>query len=212
MAQQLLETTSAGVELHGAFSPTELPTILQDIDVARCRVVGCAPLAAGECLAAGVPVLAPRMGGLAEAIRDGVDGLSFEGANHEQLAAALTRLVSEPDLLPRLQSGIEPPRGFATWIDDLEAAYAGMRPGRVDQADNAIPTAVRWVGDQQTHSSLAHINREVCARLGEDPNVNLQVVAMDSDRMRAAAAPHPTSRCATAGRPGSTRTAPAGSR
>ncbi|MCB0873715.1 MAG: glycosyltransferase [Thermoleophilia bacterium] len=186
VAQQLLEIDERGcVELHGAFSPTELPTILQDIDVAALPSVwwDCAPLAAGECLAAGVPVLAPRMGGLAEAIRDGVDGLSFEGANHEQLAAALTRLVSEADLLPRLQSGIEPPRGFATWIDDLEAAYAGMRPGRVDQADNAIPTAVRWVGDQQTHSSLAHINREVCARLEEDPSVNLQIVAMDSDRM-----------------------------
>ena len=38
----------------------------------------CAPLAAAECLAARTPLIVPRLGGLPEAIRDGVDGLTFD--------------------------------------------------------------------------------------------------------------------------------------
>jgi len=154
------------VELYGAYSPSELPKLMRDIDVAALPSVwwDCAPLTAGECLAARVPLLAPQMGGLADAITDGVDGLAFRGGDYEQLAAAIERLVTEDGLLERLQANISAPRGFSAWIDDLEAYYAGQRPGLVTEQPER-PVTVRWVGDQLEGTSLARINREVCSQL-----------------------------------------------
>jgi glycosyltransferase involved in cell wall biosynthesis len=121
-----------------------------------------------------VPVLLPRMGGLAEQARDGVDGLHFAGRDPESLAAAIDRVALEPGLLERLQAGIEPPASFAAHVDDLEAYYAGARP-----AENPLPAgprAVRWIGDHTLQTSLSIINQEVAGRLRDEPGLRVQRV------------------------------------
>lgn len=132
-APRLRALDARGVcELRGAFSTDRLTDVLSGVDVAVLPSMwwDCAPLAAAECLAARVPLVVPRLGGLAEAVRDGVDGLVVEGLDADALAAALDRLAGEPGLLERLQAGIEPPRSFAGYVDELEDCYAGGRPGR----------------------------------------------------------------------------------
>ena len=44
------------------------------------------PLVVLEAFAAGVPVIGSRLGGIAEMVRDGVDGLLFGAGNPEDLA------------------------------------------------------------------------------------------------------------------------------
>lgn len=119
-------------ELRGAFSSEDLESVLAGVDVAVLPSMwwDCAPLAAAECLAARVPLVVPRLGGLAEAVRDEVDGLVVEPLSADALAGALERLAGEPGLLERLQAGIEPPHPFATYVDELETRYAGERSGR----------------------------------------------------------------------------------
>jgi len=179
------------VELCGPFSPSGLPDLLAGVDAAALPSVwwDCAPLTAGECLAARVPVLAPRMGGLAECIEDGVDGLAFDGGDIDGLAAAMDRLASEAGLLETLQSQIQAPRGFGNWVDELERYYAGERPGRVLGA-GPTRTAVRWVGDQDRSTSLARINREVCAQLEADQNFAVERCSLDGGRLQVPL-PHP---------------------
>ncbi|HEV7751514.1 MAG TPA: glycosyltransferase [Baekduia sp.] len=165
------------VELCGKFSPSELPRALGGVDVAALPSLwwDCAPLVAGECLAARVPVLAPRMGGLAEAIRDGVDGLAFDGGDAAGLARAIERLASEAGLLESLQAGIAAPRGFGAYVDELEAYYGGARPSRVTE-EPAV--AVSWVGEHDAPTSLARINRRVTAALAGD-GVTVRAAATD---------------------------------
>jgi glycosyltransferase involved in cell wall biosynthesis/GT2 family glycosyltransferase len=153
------------VELCGAFSPAALPELLAGVDVAVMPSMwwDCAPLMAAECLAGRVPLVVPRLGGLGEAIRDGVDGLFFDALDAGDLARQLDRLVAEPGLLERMQAGIEAPRPFAAYVDELEAYYAGERPSRGAVA-TAAP-AVTWQGDHGLHTSLSHVNNEVTARL-----------------------------------------------
>jgi glycosyltransferase involved in cell wall biosynthesis len=155
------------VELCGPFQPSEIERVLRTVDVAALPSIwwDCAPLAAAECLAAGVPLLAPRLGGLAEAITDGVDGLLFDALDVEDLARCLDRLACEEGLLERLQSGIRPPRPFAEYVDDLEAYYAGERPGRVHDSPGARELEVRWQGDHGLATSLSIINARVVERL-----------------------------------------------
>ena len=58
--------------------------------------------AALEALAAGRPVVASRVGGVDEAVRDGRDALLVEPGDPGSLAAALVRIAREPDLAKAL--------------------------------------------------------------------------------------------------------------
>jgi glycosyltransferase involved in cell wall biosynthesis len=132
--------------LEGTFATSELEQVLAGVDVAVLPSMwwDCAPLAAAECLAGRVPLVVPRLGGLAEAVRDGVDGLVVDPLSVDALAGALERLAGEAGLLERLQAGIEPPHPFATYVDELEAYYVGERPGRPGPS---APLAILAEGD-----------------------------------------------------------------
>jgi glycosyltransferase involved in cell wall biosynthesis len=179
MVKRLRALDTRGVlEIRGKFAAAELPANLAGVDVAALPSLwwDCAPLVAGECLAARVPVLAPRMGGLAEAIRDEVDGLAFDGGDAAGLAAQLQRLCVEPGLLERLQAGIEAPRGFGAYVDELEQYYGGARPSRVVEEPE---TVVAWVGEHDAPTSLARINRSVVAALDGDASLIVRARATD---------------------------------
>jgi glycosyltransferase involved in cell wall biosynthesis len=155
------------VELCGSFSPSEIGGLLRGVDAVALPSMwwDCAPLAAAECLAARTPVLVPRLGGLPEAIRDGIDGLTFDGLDVDDLARTLDRLASEPGLLEQLQAGISEPRAFAAYVDELEAYYGGDRPSHAPGAPSADEIAVRWQGDHGLPTSLSIINDRVSHRL-----------------------------------------------
>jgi glycosyltransferase involved in cell wall biosynthesis len=55
-----------------------------------------------ESMAAGVPVVATRVGGTGEAVVDGISGLLVEPADSAALAASIARLLEDPALAARL--------------------------------------------------------------------------------------------------------------
>lgn len=55
-----------------------------------------------EGMAAGLPVVASRVGGLPELVQPGVTGELFTAGNHEELAAHLKRLLADPGLCQRM--------------------------------------------------------------------------------------------------------------
>ncbi len=172
------------VEIAGAFAPDEIGALLREVDAVVLPSMwwDCAPLAAAECRAARVPLIVPRLGGLPEAVRDGVDGLHFDALDADGLAAAIERLASEPGLLERLQGAVSPPRPFAAYVDELEAYYAGERPSaatRRSEPGTRLP-AVRWQGDHGRHTSLSIVNDQVTARLpGPVQRVRTDGTALD---------------------------------
>ncbi len=72
-----------------------------------------------EALAAGIPVVASRLGVMAEAITDGVNGLLVPPGNVEAWRAALQHLASDPALVARLAEAIQP-------LPTMEAHVAGL--------------------------------------------------------------------------------------
>ena len=56
------------------------------------------PVVLMEALALRVPVIAPRVAGIPELVRDGETGLLFSPAHWEELTACLTRLCADPEL------------------------------------------------------------------------------------------------------------------
>ncbi|HEY0388741.1 MAG TPA: glycosyltransferase [Gaiellales bacterium] len=180
----------AVVEIRGPFTHDQLAERLAEVDVAAVPSLwwDCAPLVVAECLAGGVPVLASRMGGMPDLVRDGVDGLLVDGRDAGDLAAALDRLATEDGLLERLQAGIEPPRAFAAYVDELESIYRGEQTAA--PAAPTTPMTVSWRGDQLRKTSLAGINREVTGRLAGDRAFALERVLRSGEPLDPVL-PHP---------------------
>jgi glycosyltransferase involved in cell wall biosynthesis len=55
------------------------------------------PLALMECMEAGLPIVATRVGGVPEMIEDGVHGLLVEPQDPSAMAASIERLLADPD-------------------------------------------------------------------------------------------------------------------
>jgi glycosyltransferase involved in cell wall biosynthesis len=81
------------------------------------------PLVVHEAFVSGTPVVATRLGGMAEAVRHDECGLLFERGDAADLARALRRLVLESDLLDKLRAGIRPVRTMVEEATDLTEVY-----------------------------------------------------------------------------------------
>jgi len=74
-----------------------------------------------EAMAAGLPVVAPRSGGCAEAVRDGHTGLLYEPGNADDAAACVVQLLDDRGLAARLgAAGREQARELWTEAKYLE--------------------------------------------------------------------------------------------
>lgn len=69
------------------------------------------------------PVIGSNLGGVAELIADGRNGLLFPPGDAGALAARLRAVVQDPSLVSRLRAGIEPVRSVAAEITELESIY-----------------------------------------------------------------------------------------
>jgi len=105
-----LKTLAAGdarITFHGRFQNTRVAEILSELDVsvAPSTWYENQPLAILEARAAGTPVITSRLGGMAELIEHEVNGLHFNPDDAVDLAQQLRRLIDDPALLARLQTG-----------------------------------------------------------------------------------------------------------
>ena len=93
------------VQFCGRFSRQQLAAVYGGFDVlvVPSLWVENNPLVIQEAFAAGVPVIASNQGGMAEFVTHEQNGLLFTPGDADSLAAALRRLLLEPDLLPRLR-------------------------------------------------------------------------------------------------------------
>jgi glycosyltransferase involved in cell wall biosynthesis len=85
------------------------------------------PLTVLEAFAAGVPVLGSDLGGIAEKVTDGVNGLLVRPFDSVAAwSATLKRAVQDSALLPALQRGVRPPRPALAVAEDMRGLYASL--------------------------------------------------------------------------------------
>ncbi len=89
---------------HGPFRSQDLPAIYAQVDVLVVPSVWFenAPMVIFEAFAAGVPVIASRLGGMANFVHHEKNGLLFRAGDAEDLAKTLDRCLQEDGLLNRL--------------------------------------------------------------------------------------------------------------
>ncbi|MDP6539014.1 MAG: glycosyltransferase [Planctomycetota bacterium] len=90
----------APVVFKGRFDNARLSEVYAEIDVLVVPSIWFenSPITIHEAFLTRTPVLASDIGGMAEFVRDGVDGLHFEVGNPEDLAAKMRRFIDEPNL------------------------------------------------------------------------------------------------------------------
>ncbi len=140
-----------GVSFTGALPPHEIPAHLARMDVAVAPYPALpnfyfSPLKVYEYMAAGVPVVASRVGQLGELIQEGHNGLLCDPGDVRALAAALGRLADDPGERRKLaQAGLETIlrqhtwRGVARRILSLVRAHGAEQPPETPTLEAQLP-------------------------------------------------------------------------
>ncbi len=119
---------SGGVTFHGRLDRDRLSDAFAQIDVLVVPSVwfeNC-PTAIREAFLASTPVVTSELGGMAESVRDGVDGLLFPAGDDAALATCLARFVSEPRLLEVLSRDFPPVKSMHDDAALCEARYRSL--------------------------------------------------------------------------------------
>lgn len=84
------------------------------------------PLVIREAYGVGLPVIASRLGALAEKVQDGITGRLFDVGNSADLARVLQELIAQPGRLLAYRANIRPPLTMQQHVHELLAVYQGL--------------------------------------------------------------------------------------
>ncbi len=124
--------TDPRITYHGSYTSRQLPEILAGIDILVVpSLIESYCLTVREALSAGVPVLAARVGGIPEIVRDGVNGMLFDPFSGVELTNLLQQFISDGAAIRKLNGNALPVMTIASDAGILLARYATVmhRPG-----------------------------------------------------------------------------------
>jgi glycosyltransferase involved in cell wall biosynthesis len=118
------------INFSGVFSRDTLAQVFSKIDVLVVPSVWYenSPNAILEAFAYGTPVIASKLGGMAELVRHEENGLLFAPNSAADLAAKLQLIASKPDILLKFKENISPPYPVETEMRQLTAIYQALMP------------------------------------------------------------------------------------
>ena len=108
---QALQTASRNVTYHGPYDNAEVLSLMRGVDAVVVPSIWWenAPVVIQEALLARRPVICSDIGGMAEKVRPGLDGLHFSAGRPRSLARVLQTIAEAPDMLQSLARTIRPP-------------------------------------------------------------------------------------------------------
>lgn len=117
--------SNPAIRFLGKLAHEELGQVLAETDVLVVPSLWyeTSSLVIQEAFAAQVPVIASRLGALAEKVRHQVDGLLFAPGEPEALRQAMERLMETPSLLSDLRSHIRPVKKIAEHAEEILELY-----------------------------------------------------------------------------------------
>lgn len=126
--QQRLTEAPPNLHYRGPYDPTQVLGLMRRVDAVLVPSVWWenSPVVIQEALAARRPVLCSNIGGMAEKVRDGLDGYHFPAGDAESLAALLAHLARHRDALTRLQATLGPPADAAAALAAHLELYARL--------------------------------------------------------------------------------------
>jgi glycosyltransferase involved in cell wall biosynthesis len=139
-----LATMDHRVEFRSPVSSSDVITTLRNYDLLAVpsQWLETGPLVVLEAFAAGVPVIGSRLGGIAELVRDGVNGILVESRDVKAWSSVLLRLSKDRSLIQALRQNIRPPRTMATVASEMAALYRRILGQDVEQIPSAVASSL----------------------------------------------------------------------
>lgn len=113
------------IVFHGTFTPDDIPRITNSIDISilPSLCADAAPQTIFESFSAGLPIIAPKVGGFPDFVEDGVNGMLYEKASVDGLMLCMTRIVENPSLISKFMSNIPDSKTIAQNVNELKRIY-----------------------------------------------------------------------------------------
>ena len=124
----LVEAVRDHVTIVGPYRRDQLPALMANIDWVVVPSIWWenSPLVIQEAFQYGRPVICSDIGGMAEKVADGVNGLHFRAGDPADLARILGRAVNTPGLWERLRAGIPPVYSMSDHVRKLTRLYSDL--------------------------------------------------------------------------------------
>jgi glycosyltransferase involved in cell wall biosynthesis len=121
----LLQRGATNVAMVGKYAHDQLPALLAEVDWVIVPSIWWenSPLVIQEAFMHGRPVICSDIGGMAEKVADGVNGLHFRAGDAASLADVVARAATTPGLWERLARGIPFVYDIAAQVGVLESVY-----------------------------------------------------------------------------------------
>jgi glycosyltransferase involved in cell wall biosynthesis len=128
---ELAESTKDRVTIHGSYDHDQLSALIEDVDWVVVPSIWWenSPLVIQEAFAYGRPVICSDIGGMAEKVTDGLNGLHFRVGDPQALAATIRRAAESPVLWEQLREGIPPVYSMDDHIETLTRLFEEVRNG-----------------------------------------------------------------------------------
>jgi len=128
----LLEDTRVSVTLVGKYKPENLGELMREIDWVIVPSIWWenSPLVIQEAFMNGRPVICSNVGGMAEKVTDGVNGMHFQVGDPASLAATIRRAVQSSGTWDQMRQGIPPIYRLDHQVSELVDLYRQLIAGR----------------------------------------------------------------------------------
>ena len=175
--EELLDRRAENVTFAGRYSYSELASLMSNVDWVVVPSIWWenSPLVIQEAFHFGRPVICSDIGGMAEKVDDGVNGLHFRAGDPTSLARTIKSAAEEPGLWEQLRNGIRPMYA----MDEHMATLAGLYDGSAARKETVVLVEkraakstrpkVRRPGEEPPVVAWSYLSQDVALLLGSFP-------------------------------------------
>ncbi|MGF6177877.1 glycosyltransferase family 4 protein [Ensifer sp. 4252] len=135
--KKLIERAGRRVRFYGSYQNADLPKLMRSVDWVIFPSIWWenSPVVIQEALLHRRPIICSDIGGMAEKVRDGADGLHFRAGNGQHLADRIVEVLNDDTVWERLRSTMRGPFSFK----DCAREHLGVYRSLLREKDNAAP-------------------------------------------------------------------------
>lgn len=126
--KKLIEDAGSRVRFYGSYQNGEMPELMQTVDWVVVPSIWWenSPVVIQEALFHGRPLLCSNIGGMAEKVRNGQDGLHFRVGSPEDLADRFVEVLSDGQVWEGLRGSMRRPLGHVDCAEQHLALYRAV--------------------------------------------------------------------------------------
>lgn len=143
--ETLMQRAGRRARFYGSYRSDELPRLMEQVDWVVMPSIWWenSPVVIQEAFLHGRPLIVSDIGGMAEKVRNGIDGLHFRAGSPEDLADRMTEALTDAALWQRLRDAAPQPLDLAGFADQHLTLYRDVIAGRQKASEPALRPARR---------------------------------------------------------------------